>query len=134
MPEFRSPSVSNRLATTLMAVLLLLRLYLPTSTGQTISTGLSLFRGAILLAILLFLLFRKRGVVSVFGVVNAFAINVILLICTLISPFTEFAYGGYVPILLFSVLFCVNLRDVGLTVGIRRIFDAANALNIVLAV
>jgi hypothetical protein len=133
MPDPQPRALPNRLATILMALLLAIGLYFPTSRGAVISIPLYLASGASLLSVLLLLLLRKRGILSVFAVVNAAAINVILLVCTLFSPLTEFAYGAYVPILLFSALYCVSVRDIGLTTTTRILFDAANAINIVTA-
>jgi hypothetical protein len=127
------PALPNRWATVLLALLLALGFYLPTSLAETISVKLYLMDGAMLLSILMALLLRKRGILSVLAVVNVALINVIVLACTLFSPLTEYAYGGYIPILLFSVLFCVNVKDIRLTVTTRRLFDAANAINLALA-
>src|SRR5205814_6735470 len=104
------PALPGRWTSVLMGLLLAAGLYLPTSLAQTISVRLYLLSAVLLLSILVALLLRKRGVLSVLSVVNVVAINVILLLCTLLSPLTQFAYGGYIPILLFSVLFCVNVR------------------------
>lgn len=133
MPDRQPQSLPDKLATTLMASLLAIGFYFPTSLGEQISTRLYFVGAAILLAILTALLLRRRGFLSVTAAINVAAINVILLVCTLFSPFTDFAYGGYIPILLFSVLFCVSVRDIRLTGATRRLFDAANAINIVLA-
>lgn len=134
MPESLSPSFSNRVATVLMAALLLLGLYFPTSIGETISVPLYLLNGAMLLSILMVLLARRGGVLGMPAVLNAGAINVILVVFTLFSGFTEFAYGGWVPIFLCSIQFCVSVRDIRLTAAMRRLFDATNAINIVLAI
>jgi hypothetical protein len=123
----------NRWATVLVGLLLALGFYFPTSLAETISVNLYLLSAAILLSILLALLLRKRGVLSVTAVANVAAINIIVLLCTLFSPLTAFAYGGYIPILLFSVLFCVSVRDIRLTAAARRLFDIANAINLTLA-
>lgn len=117
-----------------MAMLLALGFYFPSSSGETISVGLYLADGLALAALLAALLLRRGGVLSVFAVINAAAVNVILLACTLFSPLTEFAYGGYVPILLCSMLLCVSVREIGLTATARRLFDICNAMNIALAV
>src|SRR5438876_2694960 len=127
-------SMPNRGATVLLVLLLALGFYLPTSIAEAISVKLYLASAVMLGSILLALLLRKRGVLSVIAVVNVAAINVIVLVCTLFSPLTAFAYGGYIPILLFSILFCVNLQGIELTMTARRAFDVANAVNIVLAV
>jgi hypothetical protein len=124
----------NRLATTLMALLLGIGFYFPTSLSETILMPLQIISGVILLPILIALLVRRRGVLGSFAVVNGLAINVILLTCTLFSPFTEIAYGGYLSTLLLSVLFCVNVRDIRLTATARRVFDVANAINLTLAI
>jgi hypothetical protein len=124
----------NRLATALMALLLGIGFYFPTSLSETILIPLQIISGVILLPILIALLVRRRGVLGSFAVVNGLAINVILLTCTLFSPFTEIAYGGYLSTLLLSVLFCVNVRDIRLTATARRVFDVANAINLTLAI
>src|SRR5262249_12360670 len=116
-----------------MAALLGLGFYFPTSAAENISVNLYLAGGASLLGLLILLLMRRRGLVSVGAVVNATAINVILLVATLFSPLKEFAYGGFIPIFLLSLLICVSVRDLNLTTAVRRLFDAANALNITLA-
>ncbi len=116
-----------------MALLLVIGFYLPTSVEETISIPLKLVSSAILLSILVALLLRKHSILGLFAVVNVTAINVILLICTLLSPFTEFAYGGYIPVLLLSALFCVSVKNISLTVTARRIFDATNAANLLLS-
>jgi hypothetical protein len=133
MPHPQPRALPSRLATALMALLLIIGFYLPTSVAETISIPLKLVSSAILLSILAALLLRKHSILSLFAVINVMAINVILLICTLLSPFTEFAYGGYIPVLLLSALFCVSVRNIGLTAAGRRIFDATNAMNLILA-
>jgi hypothetical protein len=132
MPDLRPQAISSRLATALMAALLVIGLYMPTSFGTAISVKLYLVTAAALLSTLAALLLRRRGILSMVSVVNAAAINVILLVCTLFTPFVKVAYGGYIPILLASALFCVSMRDVSLTTGVRRLFDAANIANIIL--
>jgi len=61
------------------------------------------------------------------------ALNVTVLVATLISPFTKFAYGGYLPILLLSMLFCLSVKDISLTKTARTLFNIANAINLVLS-
>ena len=124
----------NKLATALMAPLLVIGFYIPTSLAETISVRLELMSNLILFPILIALLVRKGGVISSFALVNGLTINVILLTCTLFSPFTEIAYGSYLSFLLLSMLFCVNVRDIRLTVTARRAFDVAHAINLTLAV
>ena len=115
-----------------MALLLLFGLYFPTSLAEEISKDLAIVASAILFPILTCLLLRNRGTISPGAVANAAALNCILLVCTLFSPLTEFAYGGYLPILLLSMLLCLNLIDVPLTLFCRRLFLAANVVNIAL--
>ncbi len=133
MPDQQTGARPNKLATALMAPLLVIGFYIPTSLGETISARLQMTSDFILFPILIALLVRKRGVLSSFAIVNGLTINVILLTCTLFSPFTEIAYGGYLSFLLLSTLFCVNVKDIRLTVTARRIFDVANAINLTLA-
>src|ERR1022692_4290405 len=102
MPGNQPRTLSDRTATFLMAMLLAIGLYFPTSLGAVISVRLYMLTAALLLSIILLLLLRKRGILSPYAVVNAVAVNAIVLIFTLFSPFTEFAYGGYIPIFLFS--------------------------------
>src|SRR5215813_2222456 len=133
MPDNPPHALPNRFATLLMAMLLAIGLYFPTSRGEVISVPSYMLTAAVLFPILLLLLLRKRGILSLFSVVNAAALNAIVLIGTLFSPFTDFAYGGYIPIFLFSTLFCVSVKDVDLTGSTRALFNAANGINIVLA-
>lgn len=134
MLDHQTLARGDKLATAVMAPLLFIGFYFPTSLAETISVPLQVTSAVILFPILIALLLRRRGVLSSFAVVNALTINVILLICTLFSPFTEIAYGGYLSTLLLSMLFCVSVRDVRLTVAARRVFDAANLINITVAV
>jgi hypothetical protein len=129
----RRPS-PDKFATVVMALLLVVGLYFPSSVGEVISVRLYLMNGLGLLALLGILLLRRRGVVSVPAVANAAAVIVILLVSTLFSPLTEFAYGGMIPILLFSLLACVSVREIGLTATVRTLFDVCNGINIALAV
>jgi hypothetical protein len=124
---------TNKLATALIAPLLVIGFYIPTSLAETMSVRLEVMSSVILFPILIALLVRKGGVLSSFALVNGLTINVILLTCTLFSPFTEIAYGGYLSFLLLSMLFCVNVMDIRLTVTAGRIFDLANAINLTLA-
>jgi hypothetical protein len=133
MPDNQPRALPNRSATLLMAMLLAIGLYFPTSHGEVISIPLYLFTAASLFSILILLLLRRRGILGPFAVLNAAALNVILLLCTLFSPFTQIAYGGYVPVVLFSLLFCVSVKDVRLTATTRTLFNAANGINIGLA-
>jgi len=133
MPDERPQARSNKIATALMGLLLVIGFYFPTSMAETISVPLQVITGLMLFPILIALLVRRGGVLSSFAVVNGLAINVILLTCTLFSPLTDMAYGGYLSILLLSVLFCVNVKDIQLTPTARRIFDVANAINLTLA-
>src|SRR5262249_3129289 len=107
MTEPLSRSFPNRLATVLMSALLLIGLYFPTSIGEIISIPLYLFNGAILFFVLMILLALRGGFLGMPPALNAAAINVILVVFTLFSGFTEFAYGGWIPIFLCSILFCV---------------------------
>jgi hypothetical protein len=125
--------VRDRVATVLLALLLAIGFYFPTSRAETISVKLYLACAASLLAVLSALLLRRGGVLGALPLVNFAAINVLLLVATLFSPFHTFAYGGYIPILLFSILFCVRVKDIRLTDTARRLFDIANAINLGLA-
>src|SRR6266566_1511801 len=133
MPDEQPQARSNKIATALMGLLLVIGFYFPTSMAETISVPLQVITGIMLFPILIALLVRRGGVLSSFAIVNGLAINVILLTCTLFSPLTDMAYGGYLSILLLSVLFCVNVKDIQLTPTARRIFDVANAINLTLA-
>jgi len=132
MPD-RALARPDRFSTVLLALLLGVGLYFPTSAREIISVNLYLVTAAILLSILMALLMRRGGVIGPAAVMNVVVINLIILICTLFSPFTEFAYGGYIPILLISVLFCVRVKEIPLTIAARRLFDAANVINLILA-
>jgi hypothetical protein len=125
--------VRDRFATILLCLLLGIGFYFPTSRAENISVKLYLACAGALLAILAALLIRRRGILSGFAVVNSAAINALLLVATLFSPFHTFAYGGYIPILLFSVLFCVRVKEIRLGAAARRMFDVANAVNLILA-
>jgi hypothetical protein len=124
----------DRFATAVMALLLVIGLYFPSSLGEVISIPLYFIEAVALFALLVILLLRRRGVLSTPAVINAAAVSVILFLSTLFSPLTEFAYGGYIPILLFSLLLCVSVREIGLTVTARTLFDICNGVNIALAV
>ena len=82
MPDRQPQALPDKLATTLMAALLAIGFYFPTSLGEKISTRLYFVGAAILLAILTALLLRRRGFLSVTAAINVAAINVILLVCT----------------------------------------------------
>jgi hypothetical protein len=133
MPDRQPGARPNKFATALMAPLLVIGFYIPTSLAETISARLQVTSDAILFPILIALLLRRGGVLSSFALVNGLTINVILLTCTLFSPFTEIAYGGYSSFLLLSMLFCVNVKDIRLSVTARRTFEVANAINLILA-
>src|ERR1700751_2670435 len=105
----------NRLAAALMAPMLVIGFYIPTSLGEAISAQLQVTSDAILVPFLIALLMRRGGILSSLAMVNSLTINVILLICALFSPFTEIAYGGYLSFLLLSMLFCVSVKDIRLT-------------------
>src|SRR5579864_2031558 len=134
MTDQRPRARPSKLATALMAPLLVIGFYIPTSLAETISVKMEVMSDVILFSILIALLVRRSGVLSSLAIVNGLTINVILLTCTLFSPFTEIAYGGYLSFLLLSMLFCVNVKDIRLTVTARRTFDFANAINLTLSV
>ncbi len=132
-PEIQPRSLPNRTATLLMATLLAIGLYFPTSHGEVISVPLYPSLAALLFSILMLLLLRRRGILRPIVIVNAAAANTIVLIFTLFSPFTKIAYGGYVPFFLFSILSCVSVKNINLTATTRLLFNIANGINITLA-
>src|SRR6266480_205383 len=105
MTDQRPGPRPNKLATALMVPLLVIGFYIPTSLAETISVPLEVMSDLILFFILIVLLMRRRGVLNSLAIVNGLGINLILLTCTLFSPFTEIAYGGYLSFLLLSMLF-----------------------------
>lgn len=129
-----SPQPRDRFATILTALLVVVGLYAPTSLDEAISVRIYLIDGLALSALLAVLLLRRRGVLSIYAVLNAVGVNITLLAATLFCSFTEFAYGGYMPILLVTMLLCVSVREIRLTPFVRRLFDLCNAVNIALAV
>ena len=94
MPNRSPRTLPAKLATVLITLLLAVGFYFPTSEQQTISVRLQLASGGVLLTILAALLARRSGAIGVAAVANVVVINVTVLVCTLFSAFTNFAYGG----------------------------------------
>lgn len=121
---------SKAMGNILAIACLIVGLYIPTSIDGTIARDLHLAASFFLLLVLGGSLLRRNGFPSAGVVVNAIFINVILLVCTLLSGLTDFAYGGFVPPAVLSVVLCSNVRDIPLTPLAARLFSLANAVNL----
>src|SRR2546422_768008 len=94
----------------LAVALLVLGLYLPSSTGTEPTAGDFLLQFWFLAILLVAFLMRPGGVRGPWAIAVALAMNVLLGLFTLLSPFGELALGNYGSRFLFSLLLIVNLR------------------------
>jgi hypothetical protein len=132
-PSDAKPGRATRFRAWVIALLLVAGLYAPTSIDEAISRDL-LFAASILLFVLLAaLLFHRRGLLGRVSLLWSAVIVFDVLFFTLISPFTEFAYGAVRSFALLAVVFCLRLQDVPLNAWTRRLFHAANVINIACA-
>lgn len=122
-------ATENAFGSALAFVSLILGLYMPTSIDGLITKELP-FAASVLLAVVLTGGLLRRGPVSAGALVNSAAINVILLICTLLSGFTEFAHGAFVAPAVLSLVLCTNTTRIPLTRFARSLFTLANLFNL----
>lgn len=136
-----APSPSNsklglapRFRAWVIALLLVAGIYAPTSVEEVISRDL-LFAASLLLFVLLAaLLFHRQGLLGRVSLLWSAVIVFDVLIFTLLSPFTEFAYGAVRSFALLALMFCLRLREVPLNGWTRRLFHVSNLVNIVFAI
>ena len=118
----------------ILAILLfLLGLYLPTSFHYQIHGNVAGMYGVILCLILLVWILIQRNVPkSIFFTV--LAINIVLLISTALTPFSQYTFGALVPFVGFSLLFCLKLKELTFGKRVFKLFMVINALNILLGI
>ena len=129
----RRRSLSLRIRSWIIALLLIAGVYAPTSVDEVISKELLFASSGLLFVVLLGLLMHRHGSLGRVSLVCAAVIVFDVLICTLLSPFTEFAYGAVRSFALLALLYCVRVKDIPLNRWTRRLFLLANFLNIACA-
>ena len=124
------PGWATRFRAWLIALLLVAGLYAPTSIDEMISRDLLFAASLLLFALLASLLFHRHGLLSRVSLLWSAVVVFDILFFTLISPFTEFAYGAVRSFALLALVFCLRLKEVPLNDWTRRLFHAANIVNI----
>ncbi len=124
-------TILSPLCSFVLAALLVIGLYFPTSLGGMISKEMQYLFSGVLFLLLAPLLLRKGGAMGGWSIPTAMAISGILFLATLASPFTSVAYGAFVPVLLFSIIYSLRLKDLRLTRIHRSLFTAAHLVNLI---
>lgn len=114
-----------------LVFLFLIGIFIPTSFNYQINGGLSV-AGLLLMSVLLVIWLMFEGRIPRKSFFLVLTINAILLFSTLISPFNEYSYGALVPIITFSILFCLNLKNLSIGKKSLLVFNLINVVNIVL--
>lgn len=114
------------------ALALLAGLYLPTAWGGLIRTPLGFLQAAVLLALLLPLLLRPDVQLRRLHVALALIVQVSVWGGTVFSDLPEFAFGGYLPYLLFSLLLVTPLARLRASKWMPRLFLLVNLVNLAL--
>jgi hypothetical protein len=108
----------------------LIGLYAPSSVGGVYSSLLWLAQFVALGVLLSMLLFRRGGATGPGRVANSILLVAALLAATLISPYSDYRWGGLLGYLFLAILYLVNLRGVSAQPYMRVIFLIANVLNL----
>src|SRR5581483_2582187 len=114
------------------ATLFLLGMYSPSSFGGVYSESLWVLYGLAFVCLLFPLLFERNGMGSSGLCVNSILLIASLLAATVISPFSEYRWGGLFGFLLLAFLYLVVLRDVTGGKSLQIIFVLANLVNVML--
>ena len=128
------PEPRSKAAIGVVAMLFLAGVYAPTSIGRVISPGLQFANLGLLFVLLLTLALRRRGLMDGLPLVCSAAIPAVMLIATLLSPLTEFAYGAVLVYGLLAILLSLRLDNLVIPAGFRRLLLAVSLVNAVGAV
>src|SRR5690348_11800928 len=104
-------------------------MYSPTSLGGVYSESLWVVYGFAFVCLLFPLLFERNGIGSAGLCINSILLIASLLAATVVSPFSEYRWGGLFGFLLLAFLYLVVLRDVTGGKSLRVIFALANVVN-----
>lgn len=115
---------------TLIIILVVMGLYLPTSIGEVISSQLLIFAFVTLFFILVLLFVRPSGIGHIVLVLNSLLILIVLLLSTISSPFKEYTIGTIAGYGCLSLLLSLKLREIRLSHAITAIFIFINFINI----
>jgi hypothetical protein len=113
-----------------LPILFLVGLYSPSSVGGSYSTVLWAAYFCLLATLLVVLMARKDGVLSVSVISNSVLIVAVLLVASILAPFPEYQWGGLLPFIGLALLFSVNLREFRAGENLRRLVTAANLINV----
>lgn len=116
--------------TLLILTMFLIGLYSPSSIGGVYSQTLWGFYGVLFVVLLSRLLIDRDGLSTPWLCVNSILMIASLLAGTILSPFSDYRWGGLVGFLLLAVLYLVTLRDVSAGQILQTFFVIANVLNV----
>ncbi|HFK1433337.1 TPA: hypothetical protein ACGXNJ_003413 [Bacillus cereus] len=115
----------------LILALFLLGLYLPTSFNYNINDNvMAYYLVGLCITLCIWKLKDYQFPKTIFIIIVL--INGILLLSTLLSPFDEYSVGAVLPFWVFSLIFCLNLKDITFGKRIISLFLIVNVLNLIL--
>lgn len=115
-----------------VCVLLLMGVYLPTSSGGDITKGWTRLALTVVCVVLSILLISERGRAKKDLLLIGISILLLLLFCTLFSILTVPVYGILASFAAFSLLISVRLDNIRATKLVQRTFFVANVANVLL--
>lgn len=117
-------------AVTIVCIVAVVGLYLPTSNGGNINdiAKLAYIGGLCTCLVLLILL---NGIVSPYSILTSLLILLSIALATLVSSLPGLAPGGVIAFVVLALLFMVNLRHLGMSRLIKTTYIGINLVNLV---
>lgn len=110
-------------------IILFLGTFLPTSINGGISSLLGAINMLIFFFILIYLLWTQKKY-DLQSIILFLISHIFLLFSTLISPFSEKAFGALIGYLALTLLFCVDLRGANTRINLKKVFSIFNLIVI----
>ena len=118
----------------ILVLMLLLGLYLPTSSDGVISDTLKIFY-LFQLMVFLIILILANGICSFKSIIFSLLIVITITVATIISPLKLFAFGAAPSFINLALLFLINLRHIRLPFRFQyRLLLFVNLINVILGI
>lgn len=117
----------------LIAVLLLVGFYFPSSIAADILLPLAVANAAVVLLLFLVII-GKNGILHEAALANSLLMLALLFVFTVLSQLSELKMGALMYYGALAVLFTLNLRSITATKWVERAFLTVNILNVALSV
>lgn len=131
--------MNSRLAATkidgsfIILLFLIVGLFFPTSSNGMISKELMYVQAAVLFILLLASLLRRIRNIDARLFLLAISNIAILLLFSIFTITTEYAYGAIISYLLLSILYCCDFKNIKFSTSLDVVFIVINFVNIILA-